>query len=57
MRLLYFFNAFIMYADESVAVVFSIVQDFTGSLSTYSELGDEGNVQVRASELLEMMGV
>ncbi|CAM9905890.1 unnamed protein product [Pylaiella littoralis] len=32
-------------------------QDFTGSLSTYSELGDEGNVQVRASELLEMMGV
>ncbi|CAN0130799.1 unnamed protein product [Hapterophycus canaliculatus] len=32
-------------------------QDFAGSLSVYSELGDEGNVQVRASELLKLMGV
>ncbi|CAM9182052.1 unnamed protein product [Scytosiphon promiscuus] len=32
-------------------------QDFAGSLGVYSELGDEGSIQVRASELLELMGV
>ena len=32
-------------------------QDFEGSLGVYPELGDEGSVQVRASDLLKMMGV
>ncbi|CAM9944253.1 unnamed protein product [Ectocarpus sp. 8 AP-2014] len=31
--------------------------DFAGSLNVYPELGDEGSTQVRASELLKLMGV
>ncbi|CAM9472489.1 unnamed protein product [Ectocarpus sp. 12 AP-2014] len=31
--------------------------DFAGSLGVYPELGDEGTTQVRASELLKLMGV
>lgn len=31
-------------------------QDFAGAAATYPELGDEGSVQVRANELLELMG-
>lgn len=32
-------------------------QNFAGSLRVYPELGDNGNVQVRASELLQLMSV
>eukprot|EP00752_Nemacystus_decipiens_P004920 g4478.t1 len=32
-------------------------QNFAGSLSVYPELGDEGDVQVHASDLLKLMGM